>query len=244
MNKQNESYQAGETVYHKTFGAGIVEEYIYPEGQKAQHNQVRVNFEVSGHKWLIAAPGYLLRKPAHLALVGLTDLTADNVASPAAEITSKQPPEEPKGQSRRTILKLFAGAFTSTPLMANAFNRGSITHKSLPILEARIAGFNYYQGSKHLHFIKIGDPLCLRRENTNQHDSNAIEVFWSRQKIGYVPRSHNAALSKLMDSGEKINAHVRSVKTDQSWEPLEFDVEVWVWEYLVSIVIQWVLLIV
>ena len=97
-------------------------------------------------------------------------------------------------------------------------------HRQLTILETRIAGFAYYQGPSLLPRIKPGETLTLQREPSNPYDAKAIEVYWQQQKIGYVPRRNNSALSRLMDDKESISAIVTMTIADERWEPLVFDV--------------------
>ena len=53
-----------------------------------------------------------------------------------------------------------------------------------------------------------GAYLTLRRERSNPHDPNAVAVIavlpnGTHMKIGYVPKSHNAELARILDSGER-----------------------------------------
>lgn len=146
------------------------------------------------------------------------------VATQATADKQSAMPEPKPGKSRRNVLKLFAALVGGAPLAATAFTANSAkATKTLPVLETRIAGFAYYQGAECLSQIKSGDSLHLQRQAANPHDGKAIEVFWQGKKIGYVPKSHNGALSKLMDSGEAVAVSVSRV-LQRPWEPLEFNV--------------------
>lgn len=49
------------------------------------------------------------------------------------------------------------------------------------------------------------DPLVLMREPNNQFDEQAICVYIiSGLKLGYLPRSNNLILSRLMDEGNLL----------------------------------------
>lgn len=55
--------------------------------------------------------------------------------------------------------------------------------------------------------MKVGDRVKLRRETDNDRDEMAIVVFNKRnRKLGYIPRSHNMILARLMDAGKHIYA--------------------------------------
>ena len=74
------------------------------------------------------------------------------------------------------------------------------------------------------HF-KPGEPLNLVREADNPHDANAVRVEWQGYKLGYVPRSGNAALAWAMDQGEAVSARI--VEPPQGRHPkarIQFDI--------------------
>lgn len=82
-------------------------------------------------------------------------------------------------------------------------------------------------GSAHYHFdewaplIRPGDCLQLRRQTDNPYDDRAVEVFWNQQKIGYLPRSDNAAVASLLDRRQGLRAEVLALQDpEENWEPL------------------------
>jgi hypothetical protein len=64
-----------------------------------------------------------------------------------------------------------------------------------------IAGFTYYEGVLAFNDLKIGTELRLVPEPTNQYDPRAIAIFYKEHKLGFVPRSENRILYKLMKVG-------------------------------------------
>lgn len=50
--------------------------------------------------------------------------------------------------------------------------------------------------------------LQLNREPHNQYDKNAVEIWTGDAKLGYVPRSGNKTIAKLMDEGKEVQALV------------------------------------
>ena len=71
-----------------------------------------------------------------------------------------------------------------------------------------LAGYNYLEAPAVLHALRAGDTLTLVREPHNAHDANAIRVDWDGHRLGYVPRSQNAALAAALDRGEPIAARI------------------------------------
>lgn len=47
---------------------------------------------------------------------------------------------------------------------------------------------------------------ALVREADNRHDDRAARVEWQGHKLGYIPRLDNAAVSQLLDCGERLEA--------------------------------------
>lgn len=79
-----------------------------------------------------------------------------------------------------------------------------IKHKAMKtrhFINFHIAGFTYYDGAEVFDELKIGTRLTLQAEPTNHFDNHAVAVFYGEYKLGYVPRTHNNALSKLLECG-------------------------------------------
>jgi hypothetical protein len=78
----------------------------------------------------------------------------------------------------------------------------------LLVQRSALAGFRYYQAPALFDRLQAGDSLALVREPENPHDANAVRVDWRGHKLGYVPRSHNAALAWAIDRGQAIEARI------------------------------------
>jgi hypothetical protein len=79
-------------------------------------------------------------------------------------------------------------------------------------------------GEAH-RFNKVGDALELSREPHNPHDANAVVVTWRGRKLGYVPRSANAALSWALERGAPLRARIsRLAAHPNPARRLEFEV--------------------
>ena len=64
-----------------------------------------------------------------------------------------------------------------------------------------IAGFTYYNGVDVFENLKIGKELLLKVEPENRYDPNAVAIYYQEDKIGFVPRSENEAISKFLNLG-------------------------------------------
>lgn len=69
------------------------------------------------------------------------------------------------------------------------------------LLNARIAGFSYWDGAEAFEYLKIGTKLTLVREPDNKFDPYAVAIYFDDYKLGFVPRDSNQELSKYLDMG-------------------------------------------
>lgn len=90
------------------------------------------------------------------------------------------------------------------------------------LLQCFVAGFKYYKGMELLAQMKQGDMLELVREPANKYDECAIALHWNKEKVGFVPASDNAMLSRLLDAGAlELTAEITHLnKQVQPWENL------------------------
>lgn len=92
---------------------------------------------------------------------------------------------------------------------------------ALLLQDTRIAGAAYYGFYASATLIRPGDALELRRQADNPHDERAVEVFWKQEKLGYLPRLDNAAVSSLLDRGHRLRAEVLELLDKEAhWEPM------------------------
>jgi hypothetical protein len=95
----------------------------------------------------------------------------------------------------------------------------------LVVQSSPLAGFRYAEANEVWPHLAAGDALELVREPDNPHDANAVRVQWRGRKLGYVPRSENAALAWAMDRGELLRARVsRLAEHAKSRRRIEFEV--------------------
>ncbi|MCC6532140.1 MAG: HIRAN domain-containing protein [Burkholderiales bacterium] len=85
-----------------------------------------------------------------------------------------------------------------------------------------LAGFQYHRGEAVWPALAVGAALSLVREADNAYDARAVRVDWQGQKLGYVPRIDNAAVSHLLDAGHVLQAEiVRLCAAKNPWERVE-----------------------
>ena len=67
-----------------------------------------------------------------------------------------------------------------------------------------VAGFQYYAGSFLFEQMRVGGKVTFVRDSMNRYDGDAIEIRFDGEKIGFVPRSENNVMAKVMDAGYEI----------------------------------------
>lgn len=84
------------------------------------------------------------------------------------------------------------------------------------LLTTYVAGWGWHDGASVLRMLKPGKRLRLIREAGNKHDVNAVALYFSNTKIGYIPKKENGAIAKLMDDGmgSSLAACVSAVEQD------------------------------
>lgn len=102
--------------------------------------------------------------------------------------------------------------YTNAKLPSDSFELYLDLTTARPPLEIvlEVAGFRH-QGSTSTEDLYIGDPLILKAEPDNAHDPEAVMIFHSGRKIGYVPRAHGAAVLSWMRKGFSITGCIERV---------------------------------
>lgn len=122
--------------------------------------------------------------------------------------------------SRRSFLKLLAFLPGVGALSQGA--RQALAGKPMLCNVFSVAGFQYYDGpdllTDPLASMQPGDALDLRAEPENPYDAYAVELYWQGRKLGYVPRSDNKHISRLLRQGARLQATIKAVNREaRSW---------------------------
>lgn len=104
----------------------------------------------------------------------------------------------------KNILLGSTGVLITTPLNTTA----KAEKQKIRLSVNFIAGFQHYDGPDAESLLEIGMVLHLNREPHNQYDKNAVEIWTGDAKLGYIPRSDNKTVAKLMDDGKEVQALV------------------------------------
>lgn len=101
----------------------------------------------------------------------------------------------------------------------------AVTSRRVELQRSPVAGFQYHRGESVWSDLQVGEGIMLVREPDNAFDSRAVRVDWQGNKLGYVPRIDNAAISHLLDSGQGVSAEIVSLRmSDNPWDRVKFAV--------------------
>lgn len=102
------------------------------------------------------------------------------------------------------------------------------SRRRLILQECPLAGFQYHRASAIWPFLRVGEPLHLRREPSNPHDRHAVAVWFRNEHLGYIPRRENRALAGLMDQGEQLGASIVRLLDEERnpWRKIRIRVEI------------------
>jgi hypothetical protein len=141
--------------------------------------------------------------------------------------------------TRRTWLASLA-ALLGTSAVAQPLSRGNTPATAAPaptvpqpvwqpepvlMQTSPVAGFQYHEGETVWALLRSGQALKMVREPGNRFDERAIRLDWQDQKIGYVPARDNAAVSQLLDRGERLSAVITQLReANNPWDRIEFAV--------------------
>jgi hypothetical protein len=106
---------------------------------------------------------------------------------------------------RRAMLK----AALALPALS-AIPGGSVRKRFVMNLFS-VAGLQYHGGENSLAGLAAGMRLSLRPEPENPHDGFAVEILAGQDKLGYVPRSDNRHISRLLAQGAALECVVNRV---------------------------------
>lgn len=120
----------------------------------------------------------------------------------------------------KNILLGSTGVLITVPLTAESES----AKQKIRLAVTFIAGFQHYNGPEAESLFEIGMPLQLNREPHNSYDKNAVEIWTGDAKLGYVPRSDNKTIVKLMNEGTVVQALI--LELDNTAFPNSVKIEV------------------
>lgn len=126
-------------------------------------------------------------------------------------------------KSRRLLLKSILGL----PLIF-AFKQkaqAKTVTRAVMLNRCSIAGFQYYDGKACIQNLKQNDPLSLLAEPANNYDKYAVEVYYQTNKLGYIPKTDNKHISRILQAGGELTVKVEAIDADKvAWNAVRVSV--------------------
>jgi len=124
--------------------------------------------------------------------------------------------------NRRGLIKAI-GVLLTVPLVTKA----KPVKPSLLLQHSPVAGLQYYEGERVWSQFQLNQLLTLQREADNPYDKRAVVIYWNDAKLGYIPRRDNAAISQMLDRGEKLQVQILQLNdADAYWKRMQVAVSV------------------
>lgn len=88
-----------------------------------------------------------------------------------------------------------------------------------------VAGTTHAERAEEVSWeIEEGDKMTMKRNPRNRYDKNAIGIYYRNIRIGWVPKSENAILARLMDGDRKLYFLTTSIENQNNWTKIDGDV--------------------
>lgn len=115
------------------------------------------------------------------------------------------------------------------PKLLKLISEGGISFKAFEedilALSSIVAGTSYQNLSEIEKKIIVNESkFTLKREPDNEFDEFAILVLLEDKKLGYIPKSKNQTIARLMDAGKEFYAKPTNKEWEGKW--LRIDMEV------------------
>ncbi|MHB2149850.1 HIRAN domain-containing protein [Calditrichota bacterium LG25] len=128
--------------------------------------------------------------------------------------------------TRRDLLK----RILALPLVGAALSKtliAGVKEKEIFINQFSVAGFRFYEGEALLPQMKTGQVLQLQLDPENEYDKYAVKIFYKGRHIGFVPRSDNKHICRLLRQKVKLICRIAEIRLDEvPWQQLA--VKVWI----------------
>jgi hypothetical protein len=87
------------------------------------------------------------------------------------------------------------------------------------VYDGFVRGFQFHEGPRVVAQMKEHEELDLVREYDNEHDPEAVAVYWNGHKVGFLAMGENRALANLIDQGMLLSAYVAYTAPElEPWE--------------------------
>lgn len=99
--------------------------------------------------------------------------------------------------------------------------------REIILLQTQVAGTSHLDGEMLDKTVRAGAELTCHREPSNPHDSWAVRLEHQGTKVGFLPKSRNEVLARLLDAGKELRVRVDRKAWKGEWLVLEVTARLW-----------------
>ena len=81
--------------------------------------------------------------------------------------------------------------------------------RHIVIQRSSLAGFRHHDAPFLWEALRPSLVVNLAREPHNSNDPDAVALFWRGRKLGYLPRSENFVVSRLLEGSCPLSARIQ-----------------------------------
>ena len=124
------------------------------------------------------------------------------------------------GINRKTFLLYLLQIPFLIPLIQGFLKRINSPQFLLNIFS--VAGSQFYDGDSIINDLKVGDLLELVTEPNNPFDKFAVIIKYQDKQIGYIPRSDNRYITRMLEQGMQLDCEILSLQPDEDpWQKIQ-----------------------
>ncbi len=124
------------------------------------------------------------------------------------------------GINRKTFLLYLLQIPFLIPLIQGLLRRINSPQFLLNIFN--VAGSQFYDGDSIINDLKVGDLLELVAEPNNPFDKFAVIIKYQDKQIGYIPRSDNRYIARMLEQGMQLDCEILSLQPDEDpWQKIQ-----------------------
>lgn len=125
-------------------------------------------------------------------------------------------------QTEESLIKVNSGLLAALSSGAISIN---VMPKEILVLESIVAGTSFRKLGKVEKQLQSQVKLTLKREADNEYDEFAIALYFEKEKIGFIPKTKNEVIARLMDAGKQFYALLEAKEWEGNW--LRLDIKVY-----------------
>jgi hypothetical protein len=99
-----------------------------------------------------------------------------------------------------------------------------VLSKDILVLECIVSGTSFRKLDSLEPSLVQAVKLELKREAKNEYDEFAVAFHFGDQKVGYIPKTKNETIARLMDAGKAFFATIEAKEWEGNWLRIEVKV--------------------